>query len=417
MIKTKLTIIYSDSRRRDSTVAILIQEMLKKRGQLSFIASRRNFSKILRLTTPINIVVIGQINILFDLIYEDGVMRSKYRDINLYFYPAEGYATDREYRMMYPVKFTYGDLKKIYFWGRESLNWVKCNTDVNVGTLDNTGYPRIKMAATYDRLKKKPLQPKIGIVGRFNMLNDLHGTLTMKYIVLELATEADYKGVFLKRLRVEGEAILTIFKVIDFILNSTEYSISFRPHPNEDRDSYLKLKERFGNRFELSEEVDVADWIAGCSKILGLASSSYIDAGLMGVPIICVDKVANIVEETLIYEPAMKLIYEVAHMPENFDELKEFITTDLQSKQSAIFDGLIESNFIGDHPDPIRHVAETIKFVPNKFTTKVTKLTIDIADYLLMTKDRLKKNPTLDFDYSSVFHGRDEHFIQKYLGE
>jgi hypothetical protein len=83
-------------------------------------------------------------------------------------------------------------------------------------------------------------------------------------------------------------------------MNHTDYSVSFRPHPNEDPASYAKLKVRYGERFEISEEVDVADWLAGCSKIIGLASSSYIDASLIGIPVICLDRLAGVISDTLV---------------------------------------------------------------------------------------------------------------------
>ena len=146
-IKTDLTIIYCDSRRRDSTVAILLQELLKKRGQLSFVASRRNFSKILKLATPANIVMIGQINIVYDLVYDGKTLKDRFKDTNIYFYPSEGYATDNEYHMMYPERFNYRDTKKIFFWGRESLEWVRRHLDIAPETLDNTGYPRTRRNA------------------------------------------------------------------------------------------------------------------------------------------------------------------------------------------------------------------------------------------------------------------------------
>ena len=82
-INTKLTLIYCDSRRRDSTVAILLQEFLRKRKQISFISSRRNFSKILKLATPENIVVIGQINIVFDLIYDGKKLKERFKNTNI----------------------------------------------------------------------------------------------------------------------------------------------------------------------------------------------------------------------------------------------------------------------------------------------------------------------------------------------
>lgn len=415
-LKTDLTIIYCDSRRRDSTVAILLQELLKKRGQLSFVASRRNFSKILKLATPANIVMIGQINIVYDLVYDGKTLKDRFKDTNIYFYPSEGYATDNEYHMMYPERFNYRDTKKIFFWGRESLEWVRRHLDILPETLDNTGYPRTRMARVYAALRGDRKVRKIGIVGRFAMLNDLYGVLPMEYIVTEFAlAKQQYKGAMVSRLHVESETILTILRAVDFIMKNTDYRISMRPHPNEDPASYAALKKLYGERFEVSDEVDVADWLSGCTKIMGLASSTYIDASLIDVPVICLDRVSGVVDQTMAYEPALKLIYETAHLPADFDELAALLTGDIEPKRSQVFSALIESNFTGERADPIKHVAESIAHIPARPSTALIKLAIEAADRLLVARDRLRKSTALDFEYSSAFHGRNRAFIQRYL--
>ncbi|MDG1143714.1 MAG: hypothetical protein P8N92_03550, partial [Burkholderiales bacterium] len=192
IIKTNLTLIYADSRKRDSTVAILIKEFLSRKKQLSFISSRRNFSRTLGLITPANVIVIGQINILYDLIYSGKVLKKEFEGMNIYFYPAEGYGTDVEYALMYPEKYNYKDIKKIFCWGVKPLNWVAGNVDIQRATLDNTGYPRIKIAKTYAELQDSR-RTKIGIVGRFAMLNDMNGVLPMKYIFSEFTNEKIYQ--------------------------------------------------------------------------------------------------------------------------------------------------------------------------------------------------------------------------------
>jgi surface carbohydrate biosynthesis protein len=415
-LKTDLTIIYCDSRRRDSTVAILLQELLKKRGQLSFVASRRNFSKILKLATPANIVMIGQINIVYDLVYDVKSLKARFKDTNIYFYPSEGYATDNEYHMMYPERFNYRDTKKIFFWGRESLEWVRRHLDIAPETLDNTGYPRTRMARIYAALRGKKIAPKIGIVGRFAMLNDLYGVLPMEYVVTEFSlAKQQYKGAMVSRLHVESATIVTILRAVDFIMKNTDYRVSMRPHPNEAPASYAGLKKLYGDRFEISDEVDVADWLSGCTKIMGLASSTYIDASLLDVPVICLDRVSGVVDQTMAYEPALRLIYEAAHLPADFDELTTLLTQDIAPKRSPVFSALIESNFTGEHIDPIKHVAASIAHLPARPTTALIKLAIEAADRLLVARDLLRKSPALDFEYSATFHGRSKAFIQRYL--
>jgi surface carbohydrate biosynthesis protein len=390
--------------------------MFKARGQLSFVASRRNFSKILKLVSPANIVMIGQINIVYDLIYDGRILKDRFKETNIYFYPSEGYATDNEYHIMYPQRFSYRETKKIFFWGRESLEWARSHLDISPDALDNTGYPRTRMAHVYAAIREDRLVPKIGIVGRFAMLNDLYGVLPMEYVVNEFAhAKQQYKGVMVSRLDVESKAIVTILRAVEFIMKHTDYRISMRPHPNEAPASYAALKERYGERFEISDEVDVADWLSNCTKVIGLASSTYIDASLIGVPVICLDQVGGVVDQTMAYEPALRLIYETAYLPADFDELTALIISEIEPKSSPVFSALIESNFTGEHADPIRHVATSIAHVPATPIAALIKFAIEVADGLLVARDRLRKSAALDFEYSAALHGRNRVFIEKYI--
>jgi surface carbohydrate biosynthesis protein len=414
IIKTNLTLIYSDSRKRDSTVALLIKAFISKNKQLGFIASRRNFSKILRLITPANVVVIGQINMIYDLIYNGKKLKREFEGMNVYFYPAEGYAMDHEYKIMYPAGYNYNDTKKIFFWGQESLQWAENNLEINREILDNTGYPRMKMASVYASLQDK-IPNKIGIVGRFPMLNDLYGVLPMVYMMEEFINNTQYQAEALARLEAQGRTVPVMLRIMEYIFKQTNYTISIRPHPNEDRRSYEILKKYFGDRLEISEEVDAAEWMTGCNKIVGLATSSYVDAALLNVPIICLDKIANVVEETKKYEPALRLIYEVAYLPETFEELTTLIKSDIEIKKSEIFDTLLKTNFIGNYADPIKHVADSIQLKKTSIMTRLVKAGLDCIDYLLALRDSLRKSSSLDFEYSTAIHGRDKRFIDKYI--
>lgn len=414
IIKSNLTLIYADSRKRDSTVAILIKEFLSRKKQLSFIASRRNFSKALRLITPANVVLIGQINILYELIYSGKVLKKEFEGMNIYFYPSEGYAMEHEYNQMYPAKFNYNDTQKIFFWGANSLKWAESNVDIKREALDNTGYPRIKMARIYAGMQDSK-RVKIGFVGRFPILNDLYGVLSMKYILEEFANGKPYQALQVSRLEAEGRTVPIMLKTMRFIIDKTDFAISFRPHPNEDRRTYEVLKNFFGERFEISEEVDVAEWMAGCDKIVGLASSSYIDASLVKVPIICIDNLSDVVEETKKYEPALKLIYEVAYLPQTFEELTSLITENIEIKKSEIFDELMRSDFIGDHDDPIKHVADSVVFKRRNIATWIIRAGLVFMDMLLLGRALLRKSTALDFDYSPVLHGKNKRFIERYI--
>ena len=411
---SKITIIYCDSRKRDSTVGIILKKFIEMKGGLAFVSSRRNFSKILKITSPQNVLLIGQINILFDLIYEGKNLKKDFIGMNIYFYPAEGFAMSNEYKIMYPERYNYYDLKKIFFWGTGSYDWAKKNLDGPDYIFDKTGYPRLKMAKVFSFLKK-PATKKIGFVGRFPILNDLNGVLSMRFLIEEFTSNNRYKSIQLSRLQAEGRAVPIILKTIKHIIDNTSYSVSFRPHPNEDRKTYIILRNFFGSRFELSNEVDVAEWMAGCEKIIGLASSSYVDAALANIPVICLDKISETIEDTAIYEPALKDIYEIAYLPETFDDLINLINDDIKLKKSNSFDKFLKNEFIGNAEDPIKHVADNILISKPTLISYLTCFGIEICDFFLLMVNKMKNNASIDFDFSSYEHKRSDNFVNEYI--
>ena len=411
---SKITIIYCDSRKRDSTVGILLKKFIEIKGGLAFVSSRRNFSKILKIVSPQNVLLIGQINILFDLIYEGKKLKKDFIGMNIYFYPAEGFAMPNEYKIMYPEKYNYYDLKKIFFWGEGSYDWAKKNIDAPNHIFDKTGYPRLKMAKVFSVAKKDSIK-KIGFVGRFPILNDLSGAPSMRFLLEEFISNDSYKATQLSRLQAEGRAIPVILKTIKYVINNTQYSVSFRPHPNEDRRTYLILRDFFGPRFELSKEVDAAEWMAGCQKIIGLASSSYVDAALANIPVICLDKISETIEETAIYEPALKDIYEIAYLPETFDDLIDLIDDDIKIKKSNTFDKFLKNEFIGNSEDPIKHVADNILTSKSTLISYLTCLGIEICDFFLLKMVKWKDSASIDFDFSSYEHKRADKVVDEYI--
>lgn len=411
---SKITIVYCDSRKRDSTVGMILKKFIEIKGGLVFISSRRNFSKILKIISPKNVLMIGQINILFDLIYEGKNLKKEFIGMNIYFYPAEGFAMPNEYKMMYPKRYNYFDLKKIFFWGEGSYDWAKKNLDAPAYVFDKTGYPRLKMAKVFSFLKEDSTK-KIGFVGRFPILNDLYGALSMRFLLEEFTSSKSYKATQLSRLQAEGRTIPVMLKTIKYIIDSTQYSVSFRPHPNEDRKTYLILRSFFGSRFELSDEVDAAEWMTSCQKIIGLASSSYVDAALANIPIICLDKISETIEDTGVYEPALKDIYEIAYLPETFDDLTNLIDEDIKIKKSNTFNKFLENEFIGNAKDPIKHVADNVEISKPSFITYLTCLGIEICDYLLLKINKMRANHSVDFDFSSYEHKRADNFVDQYI--
>jgi surface carbohydrate biosynthesis protein len=401
-IKTEIILLYSDSLRRDFSTCYIIKKILRYRGYRSFICSRRNFSVFLTFLRPKKVFVIGQINMVYA---EKIIQEAKEGKIEIHFMPAEGFAMNSEYVVMYPKEFDYSFLTSIFFWGSNSMEWFRANRKIDdPGKLHLTGYARLPIAEGYLNNVRRE-KSRIGIIGRFPVLNDIYKRSTMSFCLVEHLVEERTK--VLSRIDAESRAIIFYMDLFDEILNDTNYIISLRPHPNEDSSTYSVLHKRYGDRFELNFDLDVADWMSSCDKIMGLASSSYIDAFLVKKPVICLDLVLGTYNSTLNFDPALEFMYQGSYLPKDRQELLILLKDkDLSPVTSNSFKELISSDFVGGSEIVFDSIVSKILFTPTnaKCFDFIVDLALKFLDFILATRHKFMKNNSLQFDYSSYYH-------------
>ena len=402
LIRTNIIFLYADSMRRDLSTCYILEEILNERGFKTFICSRRNFLRYLKFVTPKKLFIVGQV----DMFYQQSIRNAAKSDqVEVFFMPAEGFASEAEYVNMYPQAIDYSFIRSIFFWGENSLEWFKKNRNVNdLKVLKRAGYARLPIARAYRAIGGRD-RKKIGFIGRFAALNDIYKRNLLGFYVSEKS--APDRSKLMARQDCESRAINCYIELFDFIVNNTDFRISLRPHPNEDVTTYRKLTERFGDRFEIDRVFDVAEWMASCHAIVGMASSSFIDAHEVQAPVICIDNYLDSQRGTLHYDPALEWMYESCHLPDSLDGVKALLMTDnLQPVATEKFKTLLAGDFCGDSDivfDSI--VSEILKKPCNpKSSDGALLLLLRLADFLLASVHHLRRNNALQFDFSKHYH-------------
>lgn len=400
-LKTNIIFLYADSMRRDLSTCLILSQILNEYGYKTLISSRRNLSRLLTRFEPKQLFVIGQANMFVPYFIKE----VDQRDTFVYFMPAEGFAANQEYELMYPNNVDYNFIKAIFFWGREPLDWFRRNRRcTNDNQLRLTGYARLPIAKEYLATGERNRQ-KIGFVGRFPAMNDLYKRDAMDFFL------SDDTALERERLRlrqdVESKAISCYMELIDFIVNNTNYIVSFRPHPNEDATSYHILTKRFGNRFEIDQSFDVAEWMVSCHAIIALASSSFIDAYEVQTPVICIDNIIDIKAATLIFDPALEIMYESCYLPSSLNEAKALLMNkELQPVSNERFKSVLDENFRGDTDTVFKSIIDEIikDSLKPKWFDGLLRHIIIFLDFILSCKYFVRKDNSLQFDYSYFFH-------------
>ena len=324
--------------------------------------------------------------------------------------PAEGFAYDTEYILMYPKESDYNFLKSIFFWGKNSMNWFIQNRKIDDhNKLQLTGYTRLPIAESYSRNISEN-KKRIGFIGRFPILNDIYERNTMTFCLIESLPEERAK--VLARIEAESKAIIIYIDLFQEIITQTDYIISLRPHPNENLTTYQKLIEFYGDRFEINNDFDVADWMSSCTKIIGLASSSYIDAFLVKTPVICLDFMLGTSATTQQFDPALEWMYESCYLPiDKKTAIELLLEKNLKPISNMTFENLIDSDFKGKSEIVFDTVLSRILLIPMKskiFDFIIEKI-MKLIDFILATRHKLKSNNALQFDYSSSYHPVTKH--------
>lgn len=400
-VRTNIIFLYADSLRRDFSTCFIIKNKLHENGYKTIICSRRNLGKFSKLFIPQKLFLVGQINIIPKEIIKYSI-RGKSK---IYFLPSEGIAEDSEYQVMYPKNKIYDHIDSIYFWGKNPYLWFKNNREINnTKKLKKVGYNRFPIAKAYSETSKKD-KNKIGFIGRFPVMNDLYERSPMWFFLIENSMDEVEKTC--ARIKSESEAMFLYLEIFNKIIKESDYIISYRPHPNENLKTYEMLVSKFNGRFELNQDHDVSEWMSECDKIVGVASSSFIDASIQKIPVITIDEIINIKSSTTKFDPFLRVVYDYSYNPKDMNGLfKLILDKNLKAKNNLNFKKMVNDNLKGDTSLVFDKIYSDLSSeLSRSIILDFINLNILMAmDFILSIYQKIFNNNSTQFDYSIVFH-------------
>ena len=268
--------------RRDAATAELLARILRKHGCNALVTSVRDFERTLRLWRP-EVAVISTSSRVASI-------KSRFPDVGCVFLDGEGHVPAH----MILAKLTsevYRATDLVLLWGNRIRNdIVKEMPGDDFSKMHVVGNP------THDLIHYRPSEVQydresksIGFVCRFPNINNFSGKSAVRNITSS--------GV-LDQIIVQSRGFAAMINLVRYILQNSDFSVSIRPHPAEQIETYLDNKRNwFGNEGEQRVEIDdslcFAHWAVRQRAIVSPTSTSFLEAYLLGVPVISIDKIAE----------------------------------------------------------------------------------------------------------------------------
>lgn len=299
--------------RRDVAPAELLARVLSRLGCDVLVTSMRDFERTLHLWKPHAAVV--------NTPGQAMRVKSVAPDVVTVWIEGEGFLPDAYSHALTLSKqlelFRAADL--VLLWGQVVYDQI-CTAlaGEDIGKIKIVGNPKLDLVRYLpDRLKIGKSARSVGVVCRFPGVNHHEGRMPIKH----LPNPGN-----LARITDQAKGFVAVIDSIRAILSQTDFSVSLRPHPNEQLDSYARyLPFWFGadgeQRVSVDGSLDFASWAAGQQALLSPSSTSFLEAYLLNVPVINLDYIAGTVDANRSYDEMVATWQSGGIMPADVDEL------------------------------------------------------------------------------------------------
>jgi hypothetical protein len=244
----------------------------------------------------------------------------------------------------------------------------------------------------------------IGIIGRFEALNNYTGRPA-----IILLAEEDEK--FLKDVINQSRQFHGICRVIRHLIENTDLNISIRPHPLEAPEGYERIYGFFPkNRVSIDNSYDYTAWLYQQKMIFAPASTTYLEAYLLKIPIVNIDKALDIEDEISYLNPFTSLAHKCSYMPDTLKELLNLLkgTPEPITGVREIDEHLKDVH--GWDPDfsVLNHVSNRIAdFMVEKGSRsrlKIPGIVSECLDWRQFIKSMISTRLHANFNYKSAYH-------------
>jgi len=301
--------------RRDVGAAIILAQVLEAKDCAVLVACSRNFTDILTNWRPHAVIINtnSQIRIvkriapeaLLICLHGEGAQD---KDTSY----VKAFGADPE---------IYEQLDRVLIWGRRVRPWFDeflpgYSHDEEVHLCGNPRFDLIKFnpAMTDGSIRREG----IGVTGRFHQLNYFDGRPTIYALMKEENLEPVVK---------QAEGFALVAKTLRFLSTATDARISIRPHPMEAPEGYEHIRKHISNRIEVDQSLDFVDWAVWQKVIIMPSSTSFLEAYLLGTPLINISRITD--GSGRADEPLAAMSMTLALLPGSFDELLTMLNGEL----------------------------------------------------------------------------------------
>ncbi len=397
-------VIRAHTARRDTAASVLLERALERAGFDVFVASLRNFNRVVKSWKP-HIIIVQTTGAALQA-YE------LYPDAKIVFLDAEGLQPeDNSWATFWsenPRHYEVIDL--VLLWGpslAEEMTRLMEGHDLSKVRL--VGSPKFDLV---DYVKKNlvpdPPPKSIGLVGRFPAINNHSGIPAIRG--LHVKSHLDFTVNCCHAFHVQHQ-------IVSRILKETDISISLRPHPLEDIESYYRyvipsFGAEYEDRFVVDDRLDVAEWMSEQRALLSPTSTAYIEAYLLGIPFIIVDRISGMYDYNAEHAKVCREWLESAFVPETIDEAVQFIldSPNLDTSSSTMDRQLAQHcGLPNDQSSTSRIVSAIVEMVNDRPPQPAKGLAlpkglVHLADELAFRRAMRRDPLHANFHYKKGFH-------------
>lgn len=401
-------VIRAHTARRDVAPAALLAKILERRGCSVIITCTRNFEPTLRMWEPHAVVI-----------YTPGLadnLRRRFPHVKLVFLEGECF------QAIPGARAKRWAAKHEEFEALDLALLCGCTEYEGFDTYGNgldrsrvhvVGNPKLDLVRFLpEDLKKRNESGSIGVVGRFPVLNHHEGLPAFRNITSEKSLNQTINAT---------KAFYATFRTVDSILRNTDLEVSFRPHPNEAVEYYHEIvkqrfEARYRDRIDVDSSLDFASWAVRHKALVSPTSTSFLEASLLGVPVINLDRIADTVEFNRDYAAVAAEWQESALMPKDLDQLCAILGGQIpppkitESIEKQLNDQCDWANGSAANLRAADRIMALLKDAPRSPRMHWPRFLVGLRDEISFRRALRKNRLHANFNYKAGFHKLPAHF-------
>ncbi len=351
-VKNKTAIIHTDAVRRELAGNFLLASQLRKFGYEVAIASRVT-TKILVKLVEVDLLLLSHPFTLS----EKTLLKLAKSGVQIFVLDVEGHlGWEEAISTTYKENTNLNIFSGILVWNKWSKDWINNNRNIEKGKVSVTGSIRTSISSN---ILINNETETIGILGRFEFINIFDARHNFKLLVKHHSQGGYWRQFKLRRWKYDLDLFSVCLDVIELAIKSGK-TVSIRPHPNENFDSYRIIEKYFDGKVIIDKEPDYLDWLSGIDVLIGATSTAFSEAYIAGVPIISLDKM---IDDSYLdgYTEWEDVNATCAYFPENYEKISELLNTKrLKAVHSDEFDRHLENYYDIDSGNAIDRVISII---------------------------------------------------------